>query len=178
MTKSRARLTELEGAMLGVIRLDPSCTAYRVRRVFLASRSAEWSGSAGAVYPAIRRLQAEGLLKERTENDGRGTHTYRLTPSGEAAHVQWLCDGDRASGPGLDPFRTRAGFWSLLSPKKRIALLTRLRRQIEQRRNDLRRELPSLDANDAIMTNLDIALQDLRLKWIAANLNRQTVARS
>ena len=46
-------MTELEGAILGVIRLDPSCTAYRVRQVFLASRSDEWSGSAGAVYPAI-----------------------------------------------------------------------------------------------------------------------------
>jgi len=158
--------------MLGVIRLDPSCTAYRVRRVFLASRSAEWSGSAGAVYPAIRRLLAEGLLKERSEDDGRGTHTYVLTPSGEAAHERWLCDGDRAAGPGLDPFRTRAGFWSLLSPKKRNALLARLRRQIEQRRSDLRREVASLDANDAIMANLDIALQDLRLRWIQDHMRK------
>jgi len=168
MTKPRSKLTELEGAMLGVVRLAPNCTAYRVRQVFLASRSAEWSGSAGAVYPAINRLEAEGLIGESAAQDGRGTRTYRLTPAGAAAHDAWLCDADRAIGAGLDPFRTRAGFWSVLPPKRLRVLLKQLAREAERRREELQRELPSLDEGDAAMTTLHIALQDLRLTWIAA----------
>ena len=176
MTKPRAKLTELEGAILGVFRLDPSCTAYRVRQIFLASQSAEWSGSAGAVYPAINRLEARGQIRSMPQTDKRGTCTYRLTRAGEAAHDRWLCDSDRAIGPGLDPFRTRAGFWSVLTAPKLRSLLLRLRRQIEMRRNQLLRELPALDESDTIMVNLHIALQELRLKWVEQHL--KNIARS
>ena len=155
--------------MLGVVRLAPSSTAYRVRQVFLASRSAEWSGSAGAVYPAINRLLAEGLLQESAARDGRGTRTYWLTAAGVSAHDEWLCDVERAIGAGLDPFRTRAGFWSVLPPRKRGALLQRLKRQIERQRQELLRELPSLNANDSAMTTLHVALLDARMKWLGAN---------
>jgi DNA-binding PadR family transcriptional regulator len=172
MTKSRAWLTELEGAMLGIIRHDPSCTAYRVRQVFLASRSAAWSGSAGAVYPAINRLAAEGLIGESAAQDGRGTRTYRLTAAGARAHDAWLCDAERAIDAGLDPFRTRAGFWSVLPPKRLRALLKELAKALERRRAGLRRELPSLDEGDAAMATLHVALLDLRLNWITARLKK------
>ena len=158
--------------MLGVLRLAPNCTAYRVRQVFLASRSAEWSGSAGAVYPAINRLEAEGLIAESAAQDGRGTRTYRLTAAGNAAHDVWLCDAERAIGAGLDPFRTRAGFWPVLPPKRQRDLLKQLAKQAERRRDELHRELPSLDEGDAAMATLHIALQDLRLNWIAARLKK------
>jgi len=171
MTKSRAKLTELEGAILGVLRRDPSCTAYRIRQIFLASRSAEWSGSAGAVYPALKRMRTDGLIAERPEQDERGTRTYRLTAAGTRAHDQWLCDVDRAIGPGIDPFRTRAALWSILSPAKRRALMNGLKGAIENSREELSQELPSLDEGDANMTRLHLALQKLRLNWIEAHLN-------
>ena len=166
MTKPRAKLTELEGAILGVLRRDPSCTAYRIRQLFLASRSAEWSGSAGAVYPAIKRMKRDGVINEQAQQDNRGTRTYRLTPAGTAAHDRWLCDVERAAGPGLDPFRTRASLWPALTPEKRRALIKALRREIERRRSELLHELPSLDEGDAIATTLHVALLNLRLKWL------------
>jgi len=170
MTKTRADLTELEGAILGVIRLEPGATAYRVRQIFLASRSTEWSGSAGAVYPAIARLEALGRIRGGAQSDKRGTRSYRLTQMGERAHDHWLCDEVRAIGAGFDPFRTRAGFWSALPEAKYRALLTGLARRIRTLRNQLLRELPHLDDGDARMVNLHIALQDLRLDWVAAEL--------
>jgi DNA-binding PadR family transcriptional regulator len=176
MTKARASLTELEGAILSVIRMDPGSTAYRVRRVFEVSHSAEWSGSAGAVYPAIKRLEAEALIAAKPATDRRGTRSYRLTRAGEATHERWLCDIDRAAGPGLDPFRTRAGFWSVLPPPARRSMLKNLKHRIEQRREQLRQELPALDAGDVIMCNLHIALQDLRLRWIDEHLKKSAQA--
>jgi len=170
MTKARAVLTELEGAILSVIRFDPKATAYRVRQIFVTSRSAEWSGSAGAVYPAIARLEALGLVKPSQETDKRGTPTYRLTQGGETAHQKWLSDVDRTVGPGLDPFRTRAGFWSALPPPKRRAMLQELKRKLETNRRQLLAERPSLDEGDKIMADLHVELQDLRLRWIAKYL--------
>lgn len=167
MTKSRAALTELEGAILGVLVRAPAATAYRVRRVFQESRSAEWSGSAGAVYPAIRRLVAERMIKEKAQADGRGTHTYELTATGEAAYERWLCDVARAVGPGVDPFRTRAPLWIALPPATRRRLAKDLKAALEEQRKAVSEQLPSLDEDDATAARLHLALFDLRLKWLA-----------
>lgn len=166
MTKTRAGLTELEGAILCVIRSTPGTTAYRVRQTFLVSRSAEWSGSAGAVYPAIARLEAVGLLSASAETDKRGTRTFRLTGAGKAAHERWLCDERRTLSPGLDPFRTRAGFWSALPPQRQRKLMQRLQRAIRSLRAELVREQRSTPGGDRIMLDLHIELQDLRLRWL------------
>lgn len=166
MTKSRAGLTELEGAILGVLRRAPGMTPYAVRQVFLASRSAEWSGSAGAVYPAIARLARGRLLKARAGGDRRGARTYALSPAGRAAHDRWLCDAARAASPGIDPFRTRAALWPLLPARKRKALMTALRREIEAARTALLRELPERDPADAITDRLVLAVHESRLAWI------------
>lgn len=166
MTKSRAGLTELEGAILGVLARAPEATAYRVRQVFQDSRSVEWSGSAGAVYPAIRRLVAERLIKEQPQADGRGTHTYELTPAGTRTYVSWLCDVTRAAGPGTDPFRTRAPLWKGLTPAARRRLAKDLKLALDVQREALQRELSGLDEGDAIAARLHIALLDLRLRWL------------
>jgi PadR family transcriptional regulator, regulatory protein PadR len=40
----------------------------------------------GSVYPALHRLEREGLISSETcVADGRRRRTYRLTPAGEAA---------------------------------------------------------------------------------------------
>ena len=54
-------LTELEGAILSEIYHRGQKTAFQVRRAFAASHSLEWKGSAGAVYPAVKRLRAARL---------------------------------------------------------------------------------------------------------------------
>ncbi|MBS0472745.1 MAG: PadR family transcriptional regulator [Proteobacteria bacterium] len=166
MTKARAALTELEGAILGVLRRAPGMTPYAVRKVFLDSRSAEWSGSAGAVYPAIDRLARKRLLKARAGGDRRGAKTYVLGPAGLAAHDRWLCDAARAASPGIDPFRTRAALWPLLPAHKRKALMTALRREIETARAALLQDLPARDPADAITDRLVLAVLDSRLAWI------------
>ena len=53
-------LSELEAVVLGLVWSDGPCTAYAVRRTVQASLSAQWSGSAGAVYPAVARLEGPG----------------------------------------------------------------------------------------------------------------------
>src|ERR1700683_2379096 len=122
----KRQLTELEGAILGTIRQLGAATGYRLRRTFLDSPSLEWSGSAGAIYPAIRRLAEANYVRAGAPRDGREGHAYTLTAKGERALVAWLGDVERAISPGLDPFRTRAGLWSTLPQRRQEKLMKSL----------------------------------------------------
>ncbi len=160
-------LTELEGALLADIRRHGVCTAYRVRRTFEASRSLEWSRSAGAVYPAIRRLTARGLIvAEVAEDDGRGTQQLALSAKGMAALRAWATDVERAVGPGVDPFRTRAGEWEALSPAKRRVQLEKLERALDERVAELEAAIAEADEGQIARLELDRALQLSRLEWL------------
>lgn len=170
MTKARAGLTELEGAILGVLRQAAGLTPYAVRRVFLESLSAEWSGSAGAVYPAIKRLASDGLLRPGAGTDKRGKTTYLLTAKGLRAHDAWLCDITRAIGPGMDPFRTRAGLWLELPPATQRTLMQQLLTAIEEQREALKRSFPAQDRGDAIQLELHLLLLESRRNWLTGKL--------
>jgi DNA-binding PadR family transcriptional regulator len=131
-------LTELEGAVLGMIRVMGPCTPYAIRREFRSSTTPYWSASAGAIYPLVERLTRRRLLRAvRATGDGRGGTLYALTAAGERALRRWL-------GPPLpttvvgtppDPLRTRVNFLGALTPAERLAFLTeaaeKLARQLE-----------------------------------------------
>jgi|SRR4051812_10666731 DNA-binding PadR family transcriptional regulator len=159
-------MTELEGAILGVIRRTGGATAYFVRKVFLISRSEDWSGSAGAVYPAIARMRQLGWLKERATQDRRGTKTHVLTAKGERAHDDWLCDVHRAVGAGVDPFRTRAAAWPELTPAQWRKLKPALKKELERQLEAMRALAASLDENDTLTNELHIATLEARLRWL------------
>jgi DNA-binding PadR family transcriptional regulator len=114
-------LTDLEGAALGFVVRAKACTPYAVKEAFRTSPSEFWSGSAGAVYPMIGRLQLRGLLVSKSDkSDGRARHVVSATAAGKAALLDWLTDADRAAELGFDPLRTRL-FFSDLAPKARFA---------------------------------------------------------
>jgi DNA-binding PadR family transcriptional regulator len=166
MTKARAALTELEGAILGVLRRAPETTAYAVRKVFAESWSAEWSGSAGAVYPAIQRLTRGGLIRVKRTGDRRGGQTCSPTVLGARLHDDWLCDVARAAGPGMDPFRTRAALWSFLPKSRRKQLMATLARETRSLRDEIRLGLAQRSAPDALTDTMVLALLDERLRWL------------
>ena len=117
--KDRA-LTELEGAALGVVVRDGPCTSYAVKEMFRGSPSEFWSGSAGSIYPLMRRLEGRGLVASELGSTGRRGHkVYRATAAGRRAFRHWLTDAARAAGMGFDPLRTRLVFFDQLSPQDR-----------------------------------------------------------
>ncbi len=161
-----SHLTEIEGAILSEIAHRQNVTAFRVRRAFEVSPSVEWSGSAGAIYPAIRRLRARGFLDGHATGDRRATVSLRLTPKGESAMVAWACDPDRASSVGLDPFRLRAGIWTTLTGQQRDAAMQATEISIRANIAFLKGYLPGLDPVEAARIELSLALQRLRLTYL------------
>ena len=78
--------------MLAYIVRSPE-SGYGLKRLFSATPAGVYRPSPGALYPALRRLVARGLIT--VENDeGQAGHRprklYRVTEAGRAAHVDWL----------------------------------------------------------------------------------------
>lgn len=161
-------LTELEGAALSVIYRLGRCTPYQVRLDFQKSRSHEWSGSAGAVYPALRRLQGAGLLDAQSSRGGRRSVIYSLSKNGRNALARWLSDVERASGSGLDPFRCRADYWSALKKRDRTILRKKLIDALNEKCADIAKVLGSPDNPEPRALELELALHKMRLQWFQA----------
>jgi DNA-binding PadR family transcriptional regulator len=127
--------SELECFVLGVVwQLGPS-SPYDVRRHVQASPSTQWSASAGAIYPLMRRLERARLLSARAERSGnRRRREYRITPAGRSALRAWI-------GPPLapeavtvahDPLRSRARFLGALTPAQQRAWLAAARAALDE----------------------------------------------
>ena len=115
--KAMDPVTELEAAALGVVWRDGPCTPYAIRQHFRESRAPRWSGSAGAIYPLVQRLERRGLLRSKHFARGkRGQRDYRITPRGVTAFRQWLKTPPSPNDATLvhDPLRTRVLFLAAL----------------------------------------------------------------
>ncbi len=77
--------------LLGFIAREP-LSGYSLKKRFSASPAGVYQPSPGAMYPALRRLVARGLLTV-TETVSRGRRELRLyhaTEAGRAVHLDWL----------------------------------------------------------------------------------------
>src|SRR3712207_1221428 len=101
-------VTELEGVIIGIVASREPCSTYVVRQRFEQSPTWGWSSSKGAIYPAVRRLIARGLLAAKREERGRQTsELLSVSEAGRAALVEWICSiGSDMGGAPVDPIRT------------------------------------------------------------------------
>jgi DNA-binding PadR family transcriptional regulator len=60
--------------------------------MFNASPASVYQPSPGALYPALRRLEARGLLRaeQQVSTGRRAQRTYYVTDAGRAMHLDWL----------------------------------------------------------------------------------------
>jgi DNA-binding PadR family transcriptional regulator len=157
-------LTELEGAILSEIHHRGQKTAFQVRKAFAASFSLEWKGSAGAIYPAVKRLEERGYIQASVAQDGRATRQLSLTRAGRESLMAWACDPTRAISVGIDPFRLRAGIWTQLTPGQRKKTFAAIRKEIEASIPIMEKYLAELDQVEYVRIELGIALQRARLE--------------
>jgi DNA-binding PadR family transcriptional regulator len=161
------KLSELEGAILAEIEHCGQRTAFEVRRAFAESFSLEWKGSAGAVYPAVRRLEQDGLLHASAAQGGRATRHLLVTDAGRQALSLWICDAARASSVGVDPFRLRAGMWSLLSKPRREALFQEIDAKIATSIGHMEAHLEKTNVVERRRVEMALAVQRARRAALA-----------
>jgi DNA-binding PadR family transcriptional regulator len=91
MLKTRGNATTLEFALLGLLDQQP-LSGYDLRRIFATTPFAHYSDSPGAVYPALRRLEARGWIAplRGAPTNARGRRALRLTAGGSRGLRAWL----------------------------------------------------------------------------------------
>ena len=78
--------------ILGLLGMRPS-SGYEIRKDLGEVMGYFWNESFGQIYPALRRLEAERLVKRSTERNGaRARHVYSITPRGRAELKTWLAE--------------------------------------------------------------------------------------
>jgi DNA-binding PadR family transcriptional regulator len=113
---SKDSLTDLEGTIVSTLLRWPGESAYFVRQAFINSPSRFWSGSGGSIYPAIKRLEARGVLVSHPRKVGRKKSIgYELSDYGRSICLAWVGDPVRACDTGFDPFRLRLANLAFMS---------------------------------------------------------------
>ncbi len=165
-------VTELEGVILGIVWSRQPCSPYVVLSRFRASPTWGWSSSTGAIYPAIRRLKARGLLDHRPDlASNRKAELLSLSEKGLSALRTWIASVTEEMGsPGIDPIRTKINYLAALAPTERDTFLDRAE-QVTRLRLDLVRKAPidlaAVDNWTLKATHLGVESQlEARLNWL------------
>jgi len=164
------KLTELEGAALGLVWSQGSTTAYELRKMIGDSPTPQWSASAGTVYPLVAKLGRARLVSFSSTNDQRGTRRLRITPAGKRAFKQWMLDRSPVVvGLPPDPIRTRVRFLGLLSSAEGSTLLATFERQMRGQLVRMRRTPRPAGApvSDTLAMMGARFAQEKRVEWIA-----------
>jgi DNA-binding PadR family transcriptional regulator len=82
--------TAVTPVVLGLLAHGP-LSGYDIKSTVDRSTRFFWAASYGQIYPELRRLEAEGLVRgEDSPNGGRGRRVYELTDAGRRALEGWL----------------------------------------------------------------------------------------
>lgn len=178
MTTTTRELSELECFVLGLVWQIGPCTPYVVRKCMLDSPSTQWSGSAGSIYPLMRRLHDYGCLSVKQEATGQRKHkTYAITPAGLKVLKRWIGPpmGDEVRTVTYDPLRSRARFLGALSRGEQLAWLEAALEVLEEVEWRVKEWEASYAIDDEILQLIDRA-GDLdvqsRRKWVREAIKR------
>ena len=131
----------LELAILGLL-LESPMHGYELRKRLTGLLGAFRAFSYGSLYPALRRMQADGLIVEDAAPTGtpmlrRARRVYRLTDAGKQRFTELVAD----TGPqnySDDGFGVHLAFFNRTPAEARMRILEGRRRQVEERREGLR----------------------------------------
>jgi DNA-binding PadR family transcriptional regulator len=82
--------TAVTPVVLGLLQFGP-LSGYDIKSAVDRSTRFFWAASYGQIYPELRKLEQEGLIRgEDSPNGERGRRVYELTDAGRKALTTWL----------------------------------------------------------------------------------------
>ena len=154
-------LTPLDYALLGLLSQSPQ-SGYDLRKLFETTAMGNFSGSPGAIYPALRRLEQQGLVEGEVDSTQalRPKKVFRPTSAGRKALRDWLVreikreDVERR----IDELMLRFAFhWVLDSTKATQRFLERLLGEVEDLLGELQRQRAALPKETPLHPRLALA---------------------
>jgi PadR family transcriptional regulator AphA len=148
--------TAVTPVVLGLLAHRP-LSGYDIKATVDRSTRFLWAASYGQIYPELRRLEAEGLVRgEDAPNGARMRRVYELTDAGRKALEEWLL-ATTFTVELRDESLLRLFFADLLPREKALRLL-------EDRKKGHEQFLEVLGAIDA-RPGQDPPFVDLVLRW-------------
>lgn len=119
-------------AVLGCLTIEPM-SGYGIRRFLERTVAHFWSESPGQIYPTVRKLEADGLIRGRTEpgERGRDRRVYRITDTGRQELRAWLAEPPAPARPRYE-HTLKLFFGHEAGPDASLRHVERLRRQTEE----------------------------------------------
>jgi DNA-binding PadR family transcriptional regulator len=177
----------LELAILGLL-LESPMHGYELRKRLTGLLGAFRAFSYGSLYPALRRMQADGLIVEDAAPNGtvlgatkvrRARRVYQLTEAGTQRFTELVAD----TGPQNytdDGFGVHLAFFNRTPAEARLRIREGRRRQVEERREGLReavaRASSSLDRYTKQLHQLGLESSEREVKWLNELIAAERVA--
>lgn len=131
-------LTATGRVILGMLALGKQ-SGYDIKQFVDKSTRHFWAASYGQIYPELRRLEEQGLVRGRPEpSGGRARTVFELTDAGEAALADWLRSDLEPLYELRDEGMLKLFFSDAAGPQWRIANLRAMRERHERKLAQLR----------------------------------------
>jgi DNA-binding PadR family transcriptional regulator len=108
--------------ILGMLSIEPNKSGYDIRKAVESSVGYFWGESYGQIYPALKRLAAEGLIvpSKPASGPGQRRREYALTDAGRDCLREWLAQPFQ-NDPPRNEFLLKLFFGREAAPKVAIA---------------------------------------------------------
>jgi len=165
-------------AILGLLSWRPA-SGYDLKKVFAESTALYWSGNSNQVYPALIRLQNDGLVTSELQHEAGypAKKVYSITERGDEELTRWVLEP-----PDLpqtrDTFLTRLAWADRLDDAELEAMVERYIEELQmkllmhqewvRRRPDTPARTPREIFLWDMITRHDTAFYEGELRWVLA----------
>jgi len=164
--------------ILGALMHKPDY-GYNLKNSFFSRAGAEFGINDGQLYPALKKMEENGLITREIEyrEKGPNRHTYHITVKGREEFLRWLsgCEGEERSyryeDIRKDAFLSRCMYLNFLPAEKAREKIARqvesVRSTIEDlacARDDMTKK--GVDPMRVKIVEYSIMTQETRLAWL------------
>jgi DNA-binding PadR family transcriptional regulator len=146
-------------------------TGYEIKAFVDKTTRYFWAASYGQIYPELKRLEEQGLVKGRSEpSGGRARTVYELTEAGAAALKDWLASDEEDLYELRDEGMLKL-FFSDSLPERRIEIVRAMRERSERKLAQLRSIEPhaSQGPKGSYLTlQMGIGMTEWTVEWCKA----------
>jgi DNA-binding PadR family transcriptional regulator len=138
---------DVQSVLLGFL-MNTSMTGYDLKKAFSISFSFFSGLSYGSIYPALKKMEIQGLVSKRIEiQDGAPNRKiYTITDAGRVAFLDSLRSPMTPEQP-KSPLLMKLFFFAHLSPEERHAIADMYLKSIEELRGQLEAARPAVEAH-------------------------------
>jgi PadR family transcriptional regulator, regulatory protein AphA len=167
-------LTATGRVILGMLALGKS-SGYDIKQFVDKSTRHFWAASYGQIYPELKRLEDQGLVRGHEEpTGGRARTLYELTDAGREALRGWLSSGEEPQYEVRDEGMLKL-FFSDSLPERRIENIRQMRERQARKLAALRSVQPKAEhgpIGPRLTLELGIGATEWFIKWCEATEGR------